>query len=393
MFYLKKNINKLFIIIVGVINFFLSGSIFSEELFKNFKKYKKTDTKFKLEKISNGFNYPWGMTFIDKKNLLITEKSGKLIKVNTQTGTKTEIFHEIKSIPYSSNLLASQQGGLMDVLYHEGLVYFSYSHNFDEITKKNNNEASTAIARGELIKNKIKNLEILLIGKPKLKINKHWGSRLVIKNNQLFASFGERGQGMIAQDPTKHPGSIVRINIDGSIPHDNPRYRDKRDWLPEIYVIGVRNPQGMAMSNNDKIYFSQHGPKGGDNIGLVEYGANFGWKEVAWGGTEYNGFKIGKVPFKKKFKKPIASWVPSMGISNFKFYDGEVFPNWKGDMILSSTASKSLFRLKFKNEKIIKEEILIQKKIGRIRDLEIDKKGNIFLIIDEKNSPLWKLSK
>ena len=133
--------------------------------------------------------------------------------------------------------------------------------------------SSTAIARGKLIKDEIKDFEILLIGKPMLTRNIHWGSRIIIHNNHLYAGFGERGLGMIAQDPSKHPGSIIRINIDGSIPKDNPSNKNKPNWLPEIYQIGVRNPQGMAISPlNQKIYFSQHGPRGGDNIGILKKG-------------------------------------------------------------------------------------------------------------------------
>ena len=123
--------------------------------------------------------------------------------------------------------------------------------------------------------------------------NIHWGSRIVINKNLLYAGFGERGLGMIAQDPSKHPGSIIRIYIDGSIPKDNPHHTNKPNWLPEIYQIGVRNPQGMAISpKNKKIYFSQHGPRGGDNIGILKKSGNYGWKVVAWGGTEYYEQKL-----------------------------------------------------------------------------------------------------
>ena len=105
---------------------------------------------------------------------------------------------------------------------------------------------------------------------------------------------------MIAQDPSKHPGSIIRINTDGSVPKDNPVFVGYDGWLPEIFQIGVRNPQGITISPHDnKIYISQHGPRGGDNIGIVTFGGNFGWKDVAWGGTEYSGLKIGKNLYSK----------------------------------------------------------------------------------------------
>ena len=379
-----------FPLVLLIIFFSNFNHLYADELFKNFNKYKKTNTNFTLEKITNSLNYPWGMTFIDKENLLITEKNGKLYKINVNNGKKIEIFHTIQSVPYLNKVTGPQQGGLLDILYHENFIYFSYSHYFDESKK----ESSTAIARGKLIKNRIQDLEIIFISKPNYTINKHWGSRIIIKDNQLYASFGDRDKGMVAQDASKHPGSIIRINLDGSIPDDNPHFINRPDWLPEIYLIGLRNPQGMAISPfNKKIFFSQHGPRGGDNIALVKKGANYGWKEVAWGGKEYSGLKIGTASLKKKFDIPIVIWVPSIAVSNIQFYDGEIFPDWKGDIIVASTGAKSLFKLRLRDNMIVDEEILFKNKIGRIRDLEIDAKGNVFLITDEKNSSLWKLTK
>jgi glucose/arabinose dehydrogenase len=233
-----------------------------------------------------------------------------------------------------------------------------------------------------------------LIAQPKQSTNKHFGSRIAIKDNMLYAGFGERDMGMISQDATKHPGSIIRIETSGEIPKDNPKFKGRDDWLPEIYVIGIRNPQGIAVSPHDhQVYFSNHGPNGGDFIGKAKSGANYGWKDIAWGGTEYSGFSIGDSPFKKKYAKPIKTWVPSMAISSIQFYQGDVFPEWKDDLIICSLNGKSLVRLDYENNKIIGEEIIFKNKIGRIRDFEIDNQGNIYLVSDSPNAKLWKLSK
>ncbi len=375
---------------------FFSESSSSEKI-SNYRKYKTSQVKYKLEKVASSFDYPWGLTFIDKDNLLVTEKNGRLVKVNVKTGKTLDINHNIQSIRYDGESIAYQQGGLLDVYSHnDGHIYFSYSHDFKETIgadKKPSKSSSTAIARGKLSGNEIKNLEILLVGKPKIHTNKHFGSRIVIKDDYLFAGFGERDAGMIAQDPTQHPGSIIRIKKDGSIPIDNPTFKDHPEWLPEIYLIGVRNPQGMAISpHNQEIYFSQHGPMGGDNISKVTYAANFGWKDVAWGGSEYSGKKIGNVPFKDKYNKPIITWVPSMAIGNIQFYHGNAFPEWKGDLIVSATKAQMLLRLNFENNQIVDKEIILKDKIGRIRDFEIDHNGNIFIITDESNSSLWRIS-
>ena len=368
---------------------FFFNNLNAEVSVHDFKKYKVVAEKLKLKEVVKGLNHPWGLTFIDEENLIVTEKNGGLLKININSKKVTKIKHKINSIPFDG----SDQGGLLDVLYDNGFLYFSYSHQFEN-TKTSKKLYSTAISRGKLIDNEIKNLELLLLGKPKLSKNIHWGSRIVINKNLLYAGFGERGLGMIAQDPSKHPGSIIRINIDGSIPKDNPHNTNKPNWLPEIYQIGVRNPQGMAISpKNKKIYFSQHGPRGGDNIGVLKKSGNYGWKVVAWGGTEYYGAKIGTEPFKKKYDLPIISWVPSIGVGQINFYSGNTFPEWDGNLIVSATKAGLLFRLVLENDKVVEQEIILNNEIGRIRDFEVGANGDIFLIVDDNDSSLWHLSR
>ena len=381
-------------VIYLVLIFFLFQcfNVYADAKISNYQDYKITKKKFDLTEISAGFNYPWGMTFIDDVNLLITEKKGKLFKFNVNSKLKEEVNHNLK-------IVAIGQGGLLDVLYHDDHVYFSYSHKIDK------KFSSTAIAKGKLVNNSIKNLKVIFIANPKIKYSDiHYGSRLAIKDNYLFASIGERGKGMIAQDPTKHPGSIIRINLDGSIPNDNPKFVDRPNWLPEIYQIGVRNPQGMTLSPfNNQIYISNHGAMGGDFIGVISNSGNYGWKKVGWGGKNYSGTKIGDgEPFKEEFDKPIISWVPSIAPSNIQFYNGKIFADWKEDLLVTSLKFQMLIKLKIKNNKIEDEEIILRScrkhkkpchKIGRIRDIEIDKSGNIYIITDELNSSLWKINK
>ena len=368
----------------------------SNEIFSNYQDYKNTETKFSLSEVTKGINFGWGMTFVDDHSLLITEKSGRILKINTITGNITNIKHNINSTKSGTNPFSNGQGGLLDILFHKGFLYISYSQ-IDKnnlLSNRNNLYGSTAIVRGKLIGDEIKELQNLFTSIPPLKINKHWGSRIIIKDDYLYASLGDRGLGMIAQDPSKHPGSIIRINLNGTIPTDNPKFGDYKTSLPEIYQIGFRNPQGLTISPFDnEIYFSQHGPRGGDNFGKVVYGGNLGWKEVAWGGTEYYGVKIGETPFNDKFNKPILSWVPSIGVGSIGFYKGRTFNEWNGDLICTGSKYGLLIRLDYENKKILKKEILIKDKIGRIRDFEVDQKGDIYIIVDENDASLWKLSK
>ena len=196
---------------------------------------------------------------------------------------------------------------------------------------------------------------------------------------------------MIAQDYTKHPGSIIRINLDGSIPIDNPKFINKKNWLPEIFQIGVRNPQGMSLSPFDnKIYLTNHGAKGGDWFGTANLGENYGWKILGWGGTNYSGTKIGP-KWKPGFTKAIKYWVPSIAVSAITIYEGETFKQWNGDALITSLKDQSLRKIKFNNSKFINEKILFKGNIGRIRDIKVHSSGDLYLLSDR--GELWRMYK
>jgi len=373
-------------IILFILSFHISLT-FADPKISDYRKYAKTNSDFRLEKYDVSFEHPWGITSISNEEMIVSEKGGGLFRFNKKTADKTQINHNIQHIEYKPG---GRQGGLLDVYFNpkDDYLYFTYSYNHD------GKFSSSAIAKGKLQANEIIDFHNLLIASPKLKENRHYGSRIVIKDDNLYAGFGERGGEMIAQDPKAHPGSIVRIKTDGSVPNDNPHFTSHPDWLPEIYSIGVRNPQGITISPHDEeVYFSSHGPRGGDHIGQVEFGSNYGWKDIAWGGREYYGLGIGDAPFKDKYKKPLISWVPSMGISSIQFYEGAAFPEWRGDLLVASLNGQSLIRLDVEKNKIVAKEIIFKDKIGRIRDFKIDYTGNIYLISDSPKSYLWKLSK
>ena len=335
-------------------------------------------SEFKLEKVYSGLNKPWSLSFIDKENIILTEKSGKLFALNLKSKNINEIKHNL-----SINNLG--QGGLLDVLYYNKDIYISYSEN------RGNWNSSTSVARGKFGKYTIK-FKNIFRADPPIESGYHFGSRLVIKNKKLYVTVGERGQGMIAQDASKHPGSIIRINLDGSAPKDNPKFKNKKKWLPEIFQIGLRNPQGMALSPFDnKIYLTNHGAKGGDWFGTANFGENYGWKILGWGGTNYTGTKIGP-KWKKGFTKPIKYWVPSIAVSAMVIYNGETFREWNGDALITSLKDQSLRRLKFKNNKLINEKIIFQGSIGRIRDIKIQQHtGDLYMLAD--SGGLWRMYK
>ena len=331
---------------------------------------------YKFTKIIE-LNEPWGSSFINKDELIITEKNGKIKIVNINSGEVSEVDHNL-------NFLKVGQGGLLDILHKDNFLWISYSED------RGDWKTSTSIAKAKLDKKEL-NFKNIFQAEPPIDSGYHFGSRLAIKDNYLFASAGERGQGMIAQDPTKHPGSIIRIHLDGSIPKDNPKFEGKTDWLPEIYQIGVRNPQGLTVSNYDgKIYLSNHGAKGGDWFGEAKKGENYGWKILGWGGKNYSGTKIGP-KWKPGFTKAIQYWVPSIATSAITIYEGNEFKDWNGHALITSLKDKSLRKLIFNDLSNVKEDLIFKNKVGRIRDIQVHpSNGKIFFLSEDG---LWLMEK
>ena len=320
---------------------------------------------------------PWGSTFINNDELLVTEKYGSIKLINLKNKKVTSINHNI-------DFLVDGQGGLLDILYKDEFVYVSYSED------RGSGKSSTSITKGRFNYQNI-NFKNIFRAEPPIKSGYHFGSRLAIKENTIFASSGERGGGMVAQDPSNHIGTIIRVNLDGSIPKDNPKFIDKPDWLPEIYQIGVRNPQGLTYSSFDgKIYASNHGARGGDWFGEIKKGENYGWKILGWGGTNYSGLPIGP-KWKPGFTKAIKYWVPSIATSAITIYKGQEFKSWEGHALITSLKDQSLRKLIFKDLSNVKEDLIFKNKIGRIRDIQVHPKtGKIYFLSEDS---LWLMEK
>ncbi len=342
---------------------------------------------FNLKKIAS-LAKPWGSTFISDNELLITEKIGKIKIVNIDDGKIIEIKHNLK-------FKNTGQGGLLDIIYKNNYVWISYT---EEIEKR---VYSTSIARGKLNRNKIRFKNIFRSKPNDVSTDYHFGSRLAIKDDYLFASVGERGLGGLVQNSKNHLGSIIRIKLSGKIPKDNPAFLDKPEWLPEIYQIGLRNPQGLTISPIDgKIFASNHGAKGGDWFGEVKKGENYGWPILGWGGTNYDGSKIGP-KWKPGFTKAIQYWVPSIGASSIKIYKGKEFSEWNGKALIASLKSKSLIKLDFQNLQKVNQEVIFKNKIDRIRDIQVHPlNGKIYLLSEKyygqdgpEEDGLWLMEK
>ena len=334
---------------------------------------------YTLQKSNLDLSYPWGMAWVDTTKLLITEKkSARIILFNTLNNTSKIISHNIPVASWG-------QGGLLDIISEGDSVWITCS-----IMK--NKLLTTAVYKSTLHNNSLINSELIFEATPYINNAKHFGSRMTIKDDYLYISIGERGKGMISQDPSNSIGSIVRIHKDGTVPEDNP-YVIKNKWSKEVFQIGVRNPQGMDLDPLTKnVFISNHGPKGGDFVGKVIKGTNYGWKRVGWGGTNYSGTKIGDGnAWEPGLLPPDHIWVPSIGVGGIKFYEGDLFPELKNALLIGSLKFQYLSYLPRNEDGFGEERLIFKNKIGRVRDIEVNTKGEIFLIADENKTTLYKL--
>ena len=326
-----------------------------------------------LKKIGNDLEYPWGMDFLDENTILVTQKTGKIIKINL----KNEVFEEINGLPA---IYFKGQGGLLDIIVKKNksnnkIIYFCN-------TIEKNGKLGTVIHKGELISNKskIENLKLIFESNHYSKSSKHFGCRLVLKKNMLYASLGDRGKRDTAQNKNDDSGSIIEINLNNSYSY-------------QIYSLGHRNPQGLTINPfNNQIWSHEHGPRGGDEINIIKKDKNYGWPIIT-SGEEYFGGKIGEGSYSPKYESPLWTWIPSIAPSGMAFYNRNMFENFKGHLLIGSLKFKSLYLVRIMDNLPISEEIIFQNKIGRIRDVDVGIDGSIYLLTDEKKGGLFRLYK
>jgi len=333
------------------------------------------DTKqgtIKVETIAQGLERPWGLAFLPDGRMLVTEKPGRL-RIVTKDGTISE---PIKGVP---EVIAERQGGLLDVALdpdfaENGLVYLSYS-------EPGEGGAGTAVARGKLGDGSLDNVEIIFRQKPKVDGGLHFGSRLAFDpDGKLFVTLGERFKFDPAQDLSTHLGKIVRINPDGSVPDDNP-FVGQEGRLPEIWSYGHRNAQGAAIHpETGKLWETEFGPLGGDEVNIPEAGKNYGWPVVSWG-SNYDGTNIPDPPEHPEFTDAIYHWNPVISPSGIAFYTADAIPGWKGNLLLSGLSSQAIVRLDLDGEKVVGEERIPMGK--RIRHVAQGPDGAVYALTDQ----------
>jgi glucose/arabinose dehydrogenase len=337
--------------------------------------------KIKFETVAKGLAHPWGLAFLPDGSFLVTERPGRL-RLVSKTG---EVSKPLTGVP---EVFAEGQGGLLDVALDPDfasnrLVYLSYS-------EPGEGGAGTAVARGKLADGGLENLEVIFRQEPKVGGGNHFGSRLAFApDGKLFITLGERFTFTPAQDLSNDLGKIVRINPDGSVPDDNP-FVGQKGARPEIWSYGHRNPQGAAINpSSGKLWESEFGPWGGDELNIPQAGRNYGWPVVSWG-KHYDGTRIPAPPTHPEFADAIAHWTPVISPSGIAFYTGDSIPAWKGNLLIGGLSSEALVRLTLDGETVKAEERI---PMGtRIRDVAQAPDGSVYLLSDEDDGKVLRLT-
>tara|TARA_Y100000589_G_scaffold144170_1_gene137660 strand:- start:5477 stop:6622 length:1146 start_codon:yes stop_codon:yes gene_type:complete len=354
--------------------------------FASAEMHESNQHNFRTEIITNKLEYPWAVDFLPSGEILVTEKKSKRLRIvrNGQLDSKP-----IKGLP--ANIDSDGQGGLLDILVHPNYalnktIFLSYS-GFGKGGK------GTEVVRAKLQGYKLIHLDKIFTVEPKTKGSHHYGSRMdFAADGTLFITVGDRYHQMDeSQNPDNHMGTVLRINEDGSIPADNP-FVNHKTHKPEIYSYGHRNGQGIAWrSSNNTMWMHEHGPRGGDELNILDKpGANYGWPAITYG-IDYSGAIISDKTSAQGMEQPVVYWVPSIAPCGMTFYTGEKFLNWKDNLFIGALRGSHIRRLVLKDNRVIEQEVLL-KNYGRIRDVISGPDGFLYFITDAVNGQLVRIT-
>jgi glucose/arabinose dehydrogenase len=331
---------------------------------------------YSFEVVVDGIDIPWGMAFINFEEMLVTEKSGILYHV--KNGKKTEIT----GLP---PIYVRGQGGLLDVALHPNFsenntLYMTLSAN----TEGDEEGGNTSLYSATLTGSELSNVTLLYKATPNSKKGQHWGSRIVFdQEGHVFFGMGDRGNREVnPQDLSKDGGKIYRLNLDGSIPEDNP-FVNEPGAKKAIFSYGHRNPQGMTIHpQTGDLWENEHGPQGGDEINIIKSGVNYGWPEITYG-INYSGTPITDKTSDPNMAQPFYYWVPSIAPSGMAFSTSGIYKDWEGDLFVGSLRFEYLERLVIEKNQVVKREKVLDK-IGRVRNVVEGPDGYLYLGVEGK---------
>lgn len=339
----------------------------------------------RVEVLTEALSYPWALTFLPDGAALITERDGRL-------RLWAEGRLDPRPVAGVPAVWASGQGGLLDVLAHPafdrtGWIYLSLSH------PDGGGRAHTRVVRAvfDRAAHALRDVTVIADALPTGRGGRHFGARLAFgPDGMLYVTTGDRGDSDRAQDPMDLAGKILRLTPDGGIPDGNP-FLGRADARPEIFALGTRNGQGMDVhSETGAVWFHEHGPRGGDELNLARPGVNYGWPVVTHG-RAYSGLPIGEGREKPGMEPPVWVWVPSIAPSGLAIYDGDLFPNWRGDLFVGALKVRLIARLEMDGDRVVDEQRVLEGDLGRLRALEVGPEGALYLLTDDSEGMLARL--
>ena len=339
-----------------------------------------------VRELVTGLAFPWALAFLPDGRMLVTEKPGRLLLLAADGA-------QVAPIEGLPKIFVDGQAGLLDVVLSPDFatdqrVYLSYAE-----PHWRGNLAGTAVLRGRLDGTALRDVEVIYRQQPKLSSGTHVGSRLVFDDaGHLFVTQGENNKRATAQELDKLQGKLVRINADGSVPPDNP-FVGRDGARPEIWSYGHRNMQGAALHPvTRKLWTTEHGPMGGDEINIPAPGRNYGWPVITWG-INYSGEPIPEASgtAAEGMEQPHHYWKVSPAISGMAFYTADRVPAWQHSLFLGALAKTSLIRLELDGDRIVDEERLLTERNERIRDVRQGPDGYLYVLTDAPNGKLLRL--
>ncbi len=335
--------------------------------------------------VADGLVHPWGLAFLPRGDMLVTERPGRLRIV----GPDGRISEPVAGVPDVYNV---GQGGLLDVrlapdFAESKVIFLSFA-------EPGEGGGATAVARARLDRDAmaLRDVEVIFRQTPKSRGGRHFGSRIVFKDDgTLWITIGDRGERERAQNLAINRAQVIRINPDGSIPEDNP-FVGAPDRLPEVWSYGHRNAQGAAKHpDTGALWLNEHAAQGGDEVNIPEAGKNYGWPVIHYG-EDYGGGQFGEGTKKAGYAQPIYYWDPSIAPSGMAFYTHTRVPAWQGDVFVGALKYRMLVRLDVENDRIIHEERMLGELDHRIRAVDQGPDGSLYLLTDARNGRILKVT-
>lgn len=339
---------------------------------------------YQIDVVADGLEWPWSLAFLPGDRMLVTERTGQLRIIDN--GALVE--DPVDNVPA---VFSDGQGGLFDVLpgrdfESSQLIYLAFAHGTDAAN-------TTRLVRGRLEDGRLEEIQVLFTAAPTRDRPVHFGGRMAwLADGTLVLGLGDgfdyREQ---AQKLDSHIGTIVRLNADGSVPADNP-FVDRDGALPEIYSYGHRNIQGLVFdADSGRLWQHEHGPRGGDEINRIEPGGNYGWP-IATHGIDYSGAMVSPFKTRPGMIDPELTWTPSIAPAGMALYDGDLFPDWRGDLFVAALVDRSLHRIEVEDGQIIGRHRLLEELEERLRDVRTGPDGALYVLTDAENGRLLRIT-